>query len=98
MGFQKKIQEIDILIGKFVNQSWQNPDISLKRPKEAMVNWNESFLLNKNPTPFNEFGLSEPVLRTSTTLKSFFSNLDMMNFNWFTTAKILFQKKWDAGF
>ena len=72
MGFQKKIQEIDILIGKFVNQSWQNPDISLKRPKEAMVYWNESFLLNKNPIPFNEFGLSEPVLRTSTTLNTNF--------------------------
>ena len=72
MGFQIKIQEIDILIGKFVNQSWQNPDISLKRPKEAMVDWNESFLLNKNPIPFNEFGLSEPVLRTSTTLNTNF--------------------------
>ena len=72
MGFQKKIQEIDILIGKFVNQSWQNPDISLKRPKEAMVYWNELFLLNKNQIPFNEFGLSEPVLRTSTTLNTNF--------------------------
>ena len=72
MAFQKKIQEIDILIGKFVNQSWQNPDISLKRPKEAMVYWNELFLLNKNPIPFNEFGLSKPVLRTSTTLNTNF--------------------------
>ena len=72
MGFQKKIQEIDILIGKFGNQSWQNPDISLNRPKEAMVYWNELFLLNKNQIPFNEFGLSEPVLRTSTTLNTNF--------------------------